>query len=195
LGQHGFLDESGIITTFDVRTAPTPSGFTKAYGINNLGQIVGTFFIEGDGAHGFVYSGGTFTQIDFPGDYGATQVFGINDLGWIVGIGSRGAFVDIAGSFVPLNIPNGGRSYGNPLPRGINRLGQVVGSFKDNVEGLQHGFVTTPIFAGTPSQASCHGQSVAALVRELGGLNGAAVGLGFSSVAALQNAILAFCGG
>jgi YVTN family beta-propeller protein len=52
-----------------------------------------------------------------------------------------------------------------------------------------------PRFAGTPGQANCFGQSVAALVRQFGGLNAAAAALGFSSVGALQNAILAFCGG
>jgi YVTN family beta-propeller protein len=52
-----------------------------------------------------------------------------------------------------------------------------------------------PRFAGTPGQANCYGQSVAALVQQFRGLNSAAVALGFSSVSALQNAIIAFCGG
>jgi len=76
LGQHGFLDNGGTITTLDV-TVPGASN-TRAYGINNSGQIVGTF----SGGHGFLYSGGVLTQIDFPGSYGSTQVFGVNDLGW-----------------------------------------------------------------------------------------------------------------
>jgi YVTN family beta-propeller protein len=52
-----------------------------------------------------------------------------------------------------------------------------------------------PRFAGTPGYSNCHGQSVSALARQFKGLNGAAAALGFSSVDALQNAILAFCGG
>jgi YVTN family beta-propeller protein len=52
-----------------------------------------------------------------------------------------------------------------------------------------------PRFAGTPGHSNCHGQSVAALARQFGGLNAAATALAFSSVKALQNAILAFCGG
>jgi len=52
-----------------------------------------------------------------------------------------------------------------------------------------------PRFAGTPGHSNCHGQSVSALARQFGGLNGAAAALGFPSVKALQNAILTFCGG
>jgi YVTN family beta-propeller protein len=50
-----------------------------------------------------------------------------------------------------------------------------------------------PKFAGTPGKTNCYGKSVSALVAQFGGLNGAAAGLGFSGVEALQNAILAFC--
>jgi YVTN family beta-propeller protein len=52
-----------------------------------------------------------------------------------------------------------------------------------------------PRFAGTPGKANCHGQSVSALARKYGGLNGAAAALGYPSVSALQNAMMAFCGG
>ena len=51
-----------------------------------------------------------------------------------------------------------------------------------------------PRFAGTPGKANCFGQSVAALVRQFGGLNAAAAALGFPSISALQDAIMAFCG-
>jgi YVTN family beta-propeller protein len=50
-----------------------------------------------------------------------------------------------------------------------------------------------PKFAGTPGKTNCYGQSISALA-QFGGLTGAASVLGFSSVAALQSAILAFCG-
>ena len=53
----------------------------------------------------------------------------------------------------------------------------------------------TPRFAGTPGKANCYGKSVSALVRQYHGLHAAAAALGFSSVKALQNAIMAFCGG
>jgi YVTN family beta-propeller protein len=49
-------------------------------------------------------------------------------------------------------------------------------------------------FAGTPGRSNCYGQSVSALARQYHGLNAAAAALEFTSVGALQNAILAFCG-
>ena len=54
-------------------------------------------------------------------------------------------------------------------------------------------FIARASFAGTPGFSNCHGQSVAALAQEFGGLSAAAAGLGFPSVKALQAAITAFC--
>lgn len=53
-------------------------------------------------------------------------------------------------------------------------------------------FIARPSFAGTPGFSNCHGQSVAALAQEFGGLS-AAAGFGFPSVKELQAAITAFC--
>jgi YVTN family beta-propeller protein len=50
-----------------------------------------------------------------------------------------------------------------------------------------------PRFAGTPGFSNCYGVSVSALARQYGGLNRAAAALGYASVDALQNAILAYC--
>jgi len=49
-----------------------------------------------------------------------------------------------------------------------------------------------PLFAGTPGRANCLGSSVSALARQYGGLNSAAAALGYASVDALQQAILAY---
>jgi YVTN family beta-propeller protein len=51
----------------------------------------------------------------------------------------------------------------------------------------------SPKFAGTPGKANCHGKSVSALTQQYGGLNNAAAALGYRSVSALQNAVMAFC--
>src|SRR4029453_13991540 len=40
---------------------------------------------------------------------------------------------------------------------------------------------------GTPGQTNCHGRSLSALAHQFGGIEGAASGLGFSNVQALQN--------
>jgi hypothetical protein len=50
-------------------------------------------------------------------------------------------------------------------------------------------------FAGTPGHSNCYGKSVSALVRQYHGLHAAASALGFSSIRALETAILAFCEG
>lgn len=48
-------------------------------------------------------------------------------------------------------------------------------------------------YAGTPADANCHGQSVAALAVQYGGLSMAATALGFPSVSLMQLDIRAFC--
>jgi hypothetical protein len=69
----------------------------------------------------------------------------------------------------------------------------VGGPVDDNYIGAAWVFVQPPKFAGTPGAPNCFGESVNALQAQYGGLNGAAAALGYSSVRALQNAILAFC--
>jgi YVTN family beta-propeller protein len=50
-------------------------------------------------------------------------------------------------------------------------------------------------FAGTPGKANCQGESASGLAQQFGGSNTATAALGFPSVRALQDAILAFCKG
>jgi YVTN family beta-propeller protein len=57
------------------------------------------------------------------------------------------------------------------------------------------GVFIQPRFAGTPGDANCHGKSISALARTFGGLNAAAIALGFPIVPALQTAVDAFCQG
>jgi YVTN family beta-propeller protein len=72
----------------------------------------------------------------------------------------------------------------------------VIGAIATGVNPVAFGnFIQpakpAPKFAGTPGHSNCYGKSISAL----GGLNNAAAALGFDSVSALQNAIVAFCGG
>jgi uncharacterized repeat protein (TIGR03803 family) len=50
-------------------------------------------------------------------------------------------------------------------------------------------------FTGVPGQANCTGQSIAFMAKKYGGIAAAAKALGYASVTALQNAVLAYCGG
>src|ERR1700730_15243843 len=92
------------------------------------------------GNHGFLDTGGNFTQIDVPG---ATSTFanGINGAGQIVGrfnnsVGGHG-FLDTGGSFTQIDVPGANATSAN----GINGAGQIVGLF-DNTTGV-HGFLDT----------------------------------------------------
>ena len=75
----GFLYSGGVFTTIDVPGASE----TFAYGINETGQIVGTF-VDATGAHGFLDTGGVFTTLNAPGA-NHTEAWGINKAGQIVG--------------------------------------------------------------------------------------------------------------
>jgi len=69
----------------------------------------------------------------------------------------------------------------------------IVGGPEDNGNVGAAWVFARPVFAGTPGTANCEGKSISALAQQYGGLNNAAPDLGYPSVSALQNAIIAFC--
>ena len=75
---------------------------TQASGINNSGQIVGTFY-DGIQQHSYLYSNSIFTAIAVP-DSPLTLAFGINDNGQISGsyYGATGGYQGFIASPVPL---------------------------------------------------------------------------------------------
>jgi hypothetical protein len=97
----------------------------------------------------------------------------------LVGTGVQGS-VAFQGNAVSLSADGNTAIVGGPIDNGAMGAAWVY---------------TQPVFAGTPGKANCHGQSVSALARQFGGLNAAAADLGFTSVGALQDAILEFCEG
>jgi probable HAF family extracellular repeat protein len=124
-----------ILTTLDAPGACKDSG-TFASGINDSGQVVGSF-LDSDCKyiHGFLYSGGTYKQLDFPGA-SDTMPAGINDSGQVVGfydvvhgldIGPPHGFLYANGSYRALAVPGG-----VSMPLGINNLGSVIGVFNVN---------------------------------------------------------------
>ena len=80
---HGFVRtaEGQFITIDDPSAAPQS---TSALGINDHGQIVGTYTDALNNAHGFLATGGVFSDLDVPGA-DATTCWGINNAGSIVG--------------------------------------------------------------------------------------------------------------
>jgi hypothetical protein len=77
--RHGFVWDRGRLTRFDV----PGSLATGALGINNAGQVTGSFDDAAGRHHGFVLRRGRFTTIDAPGRT-VTDAWGINDRGQIV---------------------------------------------------------------------------------------------------------------
>jgi hypothetical protein len=153
-------------------------------------KLVGGGAAGGSGQGGSVSlsSDGNTAIVGGPADNdntGAVWVFTRSDGVWsqqgpkLVGTGAVGPFGAEQGFSVSLS--------------GDGSSAIVGGNADDGGVGAAWVFAQ-PVFAGTPGKANCHGQSVSALARQYGGLNGAAAALGFPSVSALQNAILAFCG-
>lgn len=128
-------------TTLDDPLGVGPYG-TVFYGINDAGQIVGDYW-DGSVAHGFLYSGGTYTTLSDPLGT-TTYAFGVNNLGQVVGkyFDGSGAhiFIYSSGTYTTLKDPYGaGGSLGsNGL--GINDSDQIVGSYID-IGGVRHGFL------------------------------------------------------
>jgi len=118
----------------------------QSFGLNDAGQIVGSFLDSAVVGHGFLQNpDGTTVIIDFPGA-SRTEARGINNSGQIVGkfndmaFRSHGFLRNVDGSFVQLDMP-----FATTLvteANGINDAGQIVGSFNDGTK--THGFSRTP---------------------------------------------------
>ena len=71
------------MTTYTFSPIDDGTNGTGATGINDLGQIVGGYS-DSSGAHGFLYSDGTYTTIDDALGT-STIAYGINNAGQIAG--------------------------------------------------------------------------------------------------------------
>lgn len=117
-------------------------GYSQAYAINNLGQIVGESTTASGAFHAFLYSGGTMQDLGTPAT--SSRATGLNDSGQIVGrfydvttnnyrafVYSDGVMHDIFGPSSP-----GASYYFNSVAYDINNKGQVVGLLSGNKEPL-----------------------------------------------------------
>lgn len=95
LGQYGFVDSSGSFISITDPTAGPSGPLTYAMGINDSGEVAGYYIDQAQAVHGFIYSGGSYTTIDYPGialgSLMGTQITGINNSGQIIGYGEGGA--------------------------------------------------------------------------------------------------------
>ena len=114
--RHGFLDVGGVFTTLD---DPNATSGSENVGINDSGQIVGAYDLNSpeaghvfEGAHGFLDTGGSFTNIDdSTAGVTSTTAEKINNSGNIVGVCRTGGpgigFLDVGGVFTDVNFPGG----------------------------------------------------------------------------------------
>jgi probable HAF family extracellular repeat protein len=131
-------------TSFTYTILDVPPSTIAVYGINDAGEIVGTF-ASGNKQEGFVGSRSQgFTSIDPPGSV-QTQATGINNAGQVVGwflppgTGERGTngFLYNAGTFTTIHVPGARSTQAN----GINDAGQVVGFIPNPQTGYALGFL------------------------------------------------------
>ena len=141
----GFIDNNGVFTYLDAPGTLTSTGYTVANGINNAGQVVGTFSSNNSTVadQGFLYQNSSFTTINDPNGAKGTVAMGINNSSEIVGYyidgsGAQHGFIDIGGTFATIDDPLGK----NTIVTGINDTGQIVGYYQDN-NNTYHGFVAS----------------------------------------------------
>src|SRR5262245_2001904 len=126
---------------FAFETIDVPGATRTSADGNSTHAIGGDFDDAAGNTHGFVSSGGAFTQFDVDGAL-STSVNGINANGAMAGIfvdasgRVHGYFRSPFGDGTPLDPPGSIRSHGGFL----NARAQVVGVYRD-AEQTRHGFV------------------------------------------------------
>jgi uncharacterized membrane protein len=131
-----------VTETYQPVNYPHISGQEQnAFGINDVGQIVGVY-IDGLGVyHGYELSGGKFTTLNVPfaGATG-TSAFAINNSGEIIGqwfdaTGNTHSFAVVGGTYTALDYPGADYTEANA----INSNGDIVGAYAAN--GVINGFL------------------------------------------------------
>jgi uncharacterized membrane protein len=157
---HAATTETFVPTTTDFPGAST----TAARGINNSGDIVGTYLCSpvagctltgpeaSAGSHGFLLQDGVYTRIDVPGGTG-TVARGISDQGVIVGhynsSGVTHGFTYRDGEYsYPIDVPaslfdNPSSTARHTLPVRISPQGDIVGCFHEGTQTMttMHGWL------------------------------------------------------
>lgn len=101
---------------------------TTPFGLNDHGQIVGSYVDASGHTHGFLDTTGRFTTLDAPGA-SSTVALGVNNLGQVVGnfvdsAGVEHGFVEKLGQFTSIDAPGATAT----SVTGINDKGQLVGN-------------------------------------------------------------------
>jgi hypothetical protein len=131
-------------TTYSYTTIDAPdTTFTEAYGINDSGAVTGADSgPPGSGELGYVYSGGTYTTLQFPGSSDASDTVGlqINDAGEVVGNFNTEAFFysgGTGGTYTAIDYPKSITT----VATGIDASGAVAGWYTVGRKALASGYV------------------------------------------------------
>jgi hypothetical protein len=136
---HGFLCGGGVVTNIDDPNATV--GNTTPDGLNDAGEIVGSYIDNANVTHGFSTPDGVnFTDIDCPGAI-STIATGVNTAGDIAGQYTDACmnvhgFLLKAGVFTTLDFPLATSS----AAIGINDADEIAGYFTD-ASKVNHGFI------------------------------------------------------
>jgi hypothetical protein len=137
--QRGFLDSGGSFSLIQYPGSNLIA--TQASGINDSGEIIGTYSgpPPHTSVHSYSLSAGVYTNIDYPGALD-TYANGINDRGQIVGYyyAKPGhGYLLSGGIYTIINYPNTNETY----PTGINDSDQIVGVFFQTGTSVAQGFL------------------------------------------------------
>lgn len=128
------MAQAATWTTID----PPGSTATDVFGINSGGDLVGTYSDSSGMLHGFVLSGGAFTDVDVP-NATYTVATSINDsrqiAGYFLSKYTVHAFFFDGQNFLTLDFPGARRTEA----WGINNAAEIVGIYADNEQKI-HGF-------------------------------------------------------
>jgi FG-GAP repeat len=171
--------------------------FTRSYGVwSQQGpklvgtDIIGPFQLQGISVS--LSSDGNSAVIGgFADDnnMGAAWVFTRSDGVWT----QKAKLVGTGAIFTPGSLPGGAEQGTSVAISGDGNTVLSGGPVDNDGVGAAWIFRQHRVFAGSPGEGNCSGQSVSALARQYDGLNAAAAALGYPGVRALQNAISEFC--
>jgi len=123
-----------------VNISPPGSVSTQAHGINDKGQIVGTYFDAGGNQHGFVQTSGKYTTLDVPGDT-ASDAWSINKKGLITIFaantsGNYDSFLFDGKSYTKIDVPGATQNF----VAAINSFGDRVYTIMDSSNNIHGAF-------------------------------------------------------
>jgi probable HAF family extracellular repeat protein len=141
-GTHGFLFDSGQFSTIDHGPTSGQHALSFASGINDRGDIAGSFF-DPRTFRGFLDSKNGSQQLNIPGQ-GDTEPGAINNAGDIVGTYDdinfiTHGFLRVRGNFQTVDFPASTTTFAF----GINAQQQIVGVYFDDA-GNTHSFLAVP---------------------------------------------------